>query len=120
MLRAATLILCLCLPLLAHADLTGQWRGDDGGRYYLHQVGDSLYWYGQEASAKPGWANAFFGAISANRIRGNWADVPRGQKLRNGELHLTIGKDGDTLTATHQTGGFKGRHWHRIKEKADE
>jgi hypothetical protein len=101
------------LPAVAMADLTGQWRCDDGGRYYLRQVGSTLYWYGERSTTNPQWSNVYDGRIQGNQIRGEWADVPKGQTTSRGELHLRIQANGNVLVASHKTGGFGGSRWVR-------
>jgi hypothetical protein len=81
-------------------DLTGAWSGDDGGVYYLRQVGSVVWWNGMSdrgddpANLGRGWNNVGRGEITALKIEVEWADVPRGEILGNGTLSLTIGDDG--------------------------
>ena len=81
-------------------DLTGAWAGDDGGVYYLRQVGSTVWWNGMsDRAGSPsdlgrGWNNVARGEITALKIEVEWADVPRGGILGNGTLSLTIQDDG--------------------------
>ena len=84
----------LLLPAVALADLSGEWTCDDGGRYYLRQVGNTLYWYGEHSVTNPAWSNVYYARIQGDRVKGNWADVPKGGTNSRGVLHLQI-KDGN-------------------------
>ena len=52
-------VVALLFPAVALADLSGEWTCDDGGRYYLRQVGNTLYWYGEHSISNPSWSNVF-------------------------------------------------------------
>ena len=93
-------------------DLTGVWDCDDGGKYYLRQLGSSLWWYGELDPLSPSWSNVMYGTISGNTINGNWADVPKGSIMQNGEMELRI-ESANRLVAIHKTGGFAGSVWTR-------
>jgi hypothetical protein len=102
-------------------DLTGTYHGDDHGVYYVREIGNNIYWYGQEADqygnakSNPSWSNIAFGTINGNAITLNWADVPNGKTSNSGTLTLTASHTGDpghdqtyVLQVTQQTGGFGG------------
>jgi hypothetical protein len=93
-------------------DLTGVWNCDDGGQYYLRQLGGSLWWYGELDPLSPNWSNVMYGTISGHTINGNWADVPKGGVMQNGVMELRI-ESANRLVATHKTGGFAGSVWTR-------
>jgi len=105
------IFLTLVYPAFCLADLTGRWSADDGGTYYLRQVGDILYWFGENSY----WANVFYGRIEGNRIRGSWADVPKAGKSVQGKgnLSLIINPDSNAFEATEKSGGFGGSKWTR-------
>lgn len=104
----------LLLPTVAFADLSGEWTCDDGGRYYLRQVGSTLYWYGEHSVTNPTWSNVYHGRIQGDRVKGNWADVPKGRTNSRGDLRLQIKEDDNVLVATLKTGGFGGSRWVRV------
>jgi len=106
-------VLMLIWPAVCVADLTGKWSCDDGGTYYLRQIGNSLYWYGERDKTKPAWSNVLTGRIKGGEIRGNWADVPKGRTMSRGDLHLAIKQGGNILVAIKKTGGFGGSRWKR-------
>ena len=96
------------------ADLSGKWNCDDSGQYYLRQIGNTLYWYGERSAANPAWSNIFQGNIQGERVNGNWVDVPKGQASSRGVLQMQIKDNGNVLEATHKTGGFGGSRWVRV------
>jgi hypothetical protein len=115
MLRKIKILFALLLvtPVVALADLTGTWNSDDGGTYYLRQLGTVVHWYGERSANNPNWSNVFNGRIQGGVIRGAWTDVPKGQTMNNGQLRLRIKNGGNVLEAEHKTGGFGGSRWTR-------
>ncbi|BBO70738.1 hypothetical protein DSCA_46680 [Desulfosarcina alkanivorans] len=114
----AGLILVAVLVSHARGDLTGRWSGNDGGTYYLRQTGSRVYWFGESTEVKPAWSNVFSGQASGNRIKGHWADVPKGRAAGSGTLELEIGKEGNALRIIKKTGGFVGSRWTRLAGQA--
>ena len=94
------------------ADLTGVWNCDDGGKYYIRQLGNTFWWYGEANPDSPGWSNVMYGNINGNTINGNWADVPKGSTMNNGIMKLNI-ESNNRLSAISKTGGFGGSVWTR-------
>lgn len=102
-------------------DLTGPWAGDDGGIYYLRQVGSFVWWNGMsERAGSPSafgreWNNVARGEINGLEIDVEWADVPRGEILGEGTLHLSIEDDGSgsiQIVKVSETGtGFGNSLW---------
>ncbi|NEZ54534.1 hypothetical protein [Adonisia turfae] len=93
-------------------NLSGQWRGNDGGTYYLNQIGNTLWWYGESGDGGSTWTNVFHGTIQGNRVVGEWSDVPKGRINQSGDMELQIDSAG-RLSATRKTGGFGGSVWTR-------
>jgi hypothetical protein len=79
----------------------------------LRQTGRQVRWYGEAADAQPAWSNVFSGRINQDRIKGSWADVPKGRTAGSGDLELIIEEDGTLLRAVNKTGGFGGSRWTR-------
>lgn len=93
-------------------DLTGVWNCDDGGIYYVRQLGTTVWWYGELDPNAPNWSNVMRGSISSNMINADWADVPKGSVMQNGNLVIQIVSN-NKLTAISKTGGFAGSVWTR-------
>jgi hypothetical protein len=117
-------------------NISGTWLGDDGGSYYLHQVGDRIVWFGEHPSANPpgvwevdsagtpttwikpaGWSNVFTGHRSGALIDGQWTTVPKGESDRHGSLSLRLTSEWK-IEVTNQTGGFGGRTFWRVESLA--
>ncbi|MHC5915238.1 MAG: DNA/RNA non-specific endonuclease [Nostoc sp.] len=96
----------------SNVDLTGIWTGDDGGTYYLHQIGNQVWWYGESGAFNPGFSNVYQGTIQGGFVTGNWGDVPKGRTLSNGGIVLQITSP-NRLDAVFKTGGFSGSVWTR-------
>lgn len=98
------------------SDLTGRWSCDDGGIYYIRQVGDEVWWTGRSGEPKDkrkAFANVFHGTIRGREIVGSWADDPAGEARGAGTLTLEITGDGKNveLKKKKETGGFSGGEW---------
>jgi len=106
-------LVLLTLTVSAWADLTGRWSCDDGGTYYLRQEGRQLYWYAAPQGSDPAWATVFSGRIYGKRIKGRWADVPRGRATGSGELELIIEKNGGVLQSAKNSSRYRGTQWIR-------
>lgn len=97
-------------------NLTGTWHCDDGGNYFIRQVGNELWWYGQSGDGGKTWSNVFHGQIQKNRAVGKWADVPHGQTQNFGEMTIEI-LGANKLKTTQKTGGFGGSGWTREQKQ---
>lgn len=103
----------------ATAPLTGEWNGNDNGYYYLHQIGDTLYGYGESNTqveipmyaepdiTEPAWATVLVGKITGRCVYGTWARVPRGRDAgKHGRLTLVLYAGGNMLHVVREFGGF--------------
>lgn len=91
--------------------ISGIWTCDDGGTYYIRQIGDAVFWYGENSSANPAWSNVANGKIYGNIIQLEWADVPKGKTMSSG--HAVLKVHYDQLIAVNKTGEFVGSIWDR-------
>jgi hypothetical protein len=101
------------LPMSARAqDFGGVWHCDDGGTYYIRQIGNVIWWFGEASQTNTGWSNVARGAFEGGEIRLEWVDVPKGSILGGGILVLHPDSD-HRLVATTKSGGFGGNVWTR-------
>jgi hypothetical protein len=110
-------ILCLLLliaPVVAWSDLTGVWRSDDNGTYYLRQSENMLSWYGEHSKDDPAWSNVYRAEIHGDVIQGRWSDAPKGRGMSSGTLSLKIEHNGNVLLVVQETGGFGSSRWIRV------
>ena len=99
-----------------YTTLTGEWRSNDGGTYYLRQIGDTLWWNGMSGGNDGRtYNNVFKGTITYvnNTIVGEWADVPRGTNMNAGKMNLQWSYT--TLQKIFQTGGFGPTLWEKVR-----
>ncbi|PRS08199.1 hypothetical protein C6W22_08205 [Bacillus atrophaeus] len=112
------------VPILTHwrqpaYDLTGTWRGDDGGIYYIrHLDNNKIWWVGlSDNGSGHNWTNVLEGEVSydwsgAVELSGKWYDVPRGTNRGSGILGFSV-RLGD-LVKTYQSSGFGANRLRRI------
>ncbi len=102
-------------------DLTGAWAGDDGGIYYLRQLGSVVWWNGMSGRDRSplelgrDWTNVARGVINGLQIDVETSDVPRGGFLFNSTLVLKIQDDGagniQIVKTREVEGGFGNNVW---------
>ncbi|RUS96528.1 hypothetical protein DSM106972_087150 [Dulcicalothrix desertica PCC 7102] len=92
-------------------NLTGAWNCNDGGVYFIRQVGNQIWWYGQSSDGGQTWSNVFQGTITGSRIIGSWADVPKGSIRGYGEMTLRI--SGGRIQKISGGENFGGSVWSR-------
>jgi hypothetical protein len=95
-------------------DLTGAWNGNEGGIYYIRQVGDCVWWFGTElkdiepgVTGQLGFANVASGRVVGTEIVVEWADLPLGNVLGGGGLTLVYSEENDQLAITEQRGDWQ-------------
>jgi hypothetical protein len=100
--------------------LTKRFLGDDGGIYYVRQVGDLVYWFGESLTAPRvlgrerdarAFANVFVGRRTGDEVTGEWFDVPKGRTRGAGTLRLRVSEDDTRMERISGDGGFGGRTW---------
>lgn len=91
--------------------LTGVWNCNDGGVYFIRQVGNQVWWYGQSSDGGATWSNVFQGTIRGNNLIGSWADVPKGSIRGSGEMTLSI--SGSSIQKVSGGENFGGSQWSR-------
>jgi len=100
--------------------ITGIWKCNDGGTYYVRQIGKIVWWMGISNDGGNLFTNVFRGKIQESQIDGEWTDVPRGSILNNGTLALRIIMDSDKNASNLQkisaSGGFSGSAWQKLKQ----
>jgi S-formylglutathione hydrolase FrmB len=105
----------------AHIDLTGAWRGNDDGVYYIRQVGSNVFWNGMSDLDGPSdalgrsWNNVAMGPLEGTTLTLQWADVPRSASGGSGELVIEVVADvqGNIQLVTTAGGENFGGHLFR-------
>jgi subtilisin family serine protease len=108
-------------PMCKEGPLTGVWNNNDGGKYYIKQCDNTVWWAGLSNNGTgTKFTNVFKGKISplppggiiGKNIVGDWCDVPRGTIMNCGLLTVKINSM-DELKKVFFTGGFSGSLWTR-------
>ncbi|MGB1241005.1 MAG: DUF7452 domain-containing protein [Chitinophagales bacterium] len=100
-----------CTNDASNKDLTGVFKCTDGGYYYVRQIGNKVYWFGEHPNGN--FANVMSGSLNGNMIKSKWWDVPKGKARNKGNIQIKVSADKNTLTYVSATGGFGGRKWTR-------
>lgn len=95
-------------------ELTGAWSGNDGGVYYIRQVGDCVWWFGTTLEdltsgtlGQRGLSNVASGRIRGTQIEVEYVDLPAGETPGGGGgLTLVYDAELGTLEITEQRGGW--------------
>src|SRR5215207_3508757 len=98
-------------------DLTGKWNGNDGGTYWIRQVGGAVMWFGASGIQEgTGFSNVFHGVRNGDTITGKWVDIPMGKIMQQGEISFDCAQEGgiDKLKRKSQTGGFGGAEFSKL------
>jgi hypothetical protein len=93
---------------------------NDGGMYFLRQVGDVLWWLGASGGLMhPGleFCNVFYGSVTASAVTGDWSSVPRGAASGRGTLTLRPAGE-HQLLRVGGSGGFGASIWRRTSNSA--
>lgn len=95
-------------------ELTGAWQANEGGVYYIRQVGDCVWWFGTDvAEIEPGTTGHFgFANVASGRLVGTqldleWADIPIGNILGAGGLTFVYDQAAGRLELTEQRGDWE-------------
>lgn len=94
-------------------DLTGVWSCDDGGSYYVRQLGGNVWWYGESSNGR--WSNIFHGAMNGDWVDGLWLDVPKGRDRNNGAIRLRVDSRDEFHREQNTGDDFGGSRWRRVR-----
>jgi hypothetical protein len=95
-------------------DLTGDWRAITGENFYIRQVNNTVWWYGESSAKNENWTSVAYGTLMGNTVKLNWTDVPKGNASLMGTLALNVTSDKE-LQVIDQTGGWGGKDWKQEK-----
>jgi hypothetical protein len=105
----------------ANVDLTGTWRDQGDGVYYVSQYGDTVWWSAMSGLGGPAdlagrnWSNVAKGSLDAdNVLMIEWADVPRAHHTATGTVwaQAEAGAQGELqLSLIRDTGGSGVSRW---------
>jgi hypothetical protein len=101
-------------------NLTGVWKCNDGGTYYVRNLGPEVWWFGHGVHPHQSFTNVAYGHVEGEGdtrlLRLKWADVPLGTTNIFGRLVLHLNFAIQYGRVTHmsnveRTGNFGGSLW---------
>jgi hypothetical protein len=110
-------------------NLTGTWAANDGGTYWIRQIGTCVWWTGfsgqpDTTTMGTNFSNVFLGSMAIDsagkaQISGYWADVPRGATSNFGTIAVgSLRLDGlgrvSSFVKLRSVGGFSATVWKRV------
>jgi hypothetical protein len=94
----------ILLSISGYAQLTGEWKDNNGACYKIRQIDNRIYW---SMDGSPRVVNVFVGYIAGGYITGTWVDVPGGNLQNSGTLSLRIDNNSQ-MTVIGQSRGYGG------------
>jgi hypothetical protein len=94
-------------------NLTGVWGDNFGMTYYLHQVGDTVWWFGMGPFRNGSFAQVFQGVATKGTIAGSWQDVPLSTGVNGEPLQLSIDPTRMLLTPI-SSASLGDRRWWKL------
>jgi hypothetical protein len=114
---------------MSDSDLTGTWVANDGGLYYIRQIGTAVWWAGfsTETFTFPGasmlrdfhmglqYTNAFQGERQGSTILGTLVDAPRGNRASSEQITLTLDETSSRLQRQGSGIGTEPSTWNKTQ-----
>jgi microsomal dipeptidase-like Zn-dependent dipeptidase len=89
---------------ISAADINGFYISDDGGAYFVRQIGNKIYWVGEKSDGS--YTNVLAGKINGTKVSAKWWDVPKGKAKGGGEINLEIQNGGKIIAKISATAPF--------------
>jgi hypothetical protein len=100
-------------------DLNGTWSAGNLGTFFIRQIGNEVWWFGEDDPLTPTWSNIAHGFIEGKIVKLKWIDVPKGTSQLQGTVEFEI-KYPDRIVRTAETGGFGVKVLERAKRGVEE
>lgn len=97
-------------------NIEGVFGCDWNGKYYIRQIGNEIFWYGEGDKLSPEWSNVAHGTINGNILNLTWADVPKGSIMQKGTLVIQINSNDNFIKLSMDGDNFGSTEWTRIKQ----
>ncbi len=85
--------------------LTGTWTAGNMGTFFIRQIGDEVWWFGEDDPIQPTWSNVGHGTVTDYTLTMDWIDVPKGTSRSRGTVVMKIAYP-ERLELVSQKGGF--------------
>jgi hypothetical protein len=89
-----------------HHPLANVFAGNDGGAYYVIEVGGHVYWFAEHPGRD--YAHVFHGTRKGNKITGSFYSVPKDTATSQGQVTLEVLPNG-SLKRVSESGGFPAK-----------
>jgi len=100
-------------------DINGTWSAGNLGTFFIRQIGNEVWWFGEDDPLYPTWANIAHGFMEGRTIKLQWTDVPKGISRLSGTVEYEI-KYPNRLVRIAETGGFGVRDLEKAKAGVEE
>lgn len=97
-------------------NIEGVFTCDWNGTYYVRQLGNEVFWYGEDDNVTPLWSNIAHGMINGNILTLTWADVPKGTIMQNGKLVIKINSNDNFELTTQEGDHFGSSVWNKKQQ----
>jgi hypothetical protein len=112
MVMAAALLLSTAGVSADNDNLTGVWHTTGGVTFYVRQVGNQVWWFGEQAAVNPRWTNVATGTLNGDTLTVQWVDVPMGGTRNQGSLGLRVVAS-NHMVVSQNPDNFWNADWYR-------
>ncbi|MHC9540462.1 MAG: hypothetical protein AB9903_13175 [Vulcanimicrobiota bacterium] len=85
--------------------LTGTWTAGNLGVFFIRQIGNEVWWLGEDDPVQPSWCNVGHGTVTDRTLTVDWIDIPKGTSRSRGTVVINIAHS-NRLEVVSQKGGF--------------
>jgi len=105
---SALLMLICASPVSTQVNgisLTGTWTAGNLGVFFIRQIGNEVWWLGEDDPLQPSWCNVGHGTVTDRTLTVEWTDIPKGTSRSRGTVVINIAHS-NKLEVISQKGGF--------------
>ena len=97
-------------------DLSGVWADDNGGTYYVRQIGGDVWWYCADPTRIRSFTGVFHGTNVGGHVVGVYQDVPLGSRDARQGLDLELDATKLFLGANGDSANIVGRGLSKLRD----
>jgi len=94
--------------------LTGTWTAGNLGVFFIRQIGNEVWWLGEDDPVQPSWCNVGHGTVTDRTLTVDWIDIPKGTSRSRGTVVINIAHS-NRLEVVSQKGGFAVKEMTKAK-----
>ncbi len=95
-------------------DLNGTWSAGNLGTFFIRQIGDQIWWLGEDDPIQPTWCQIGHGKMEGKLITMDWIDLPKGLANLQGTVVFEVTYP-NRIVRRSETGGFSVKEMTRAK-----